>query len=242
MQEDEFAGMIAADEHHWWFRGRRAVVGAVLDRLPVREPWTSLDAGCGSGRTLDMLADHGTVAGMDLNPLGVAHARRRGHEDVHESAIEELPFEDGRFTVITCLDVLEHTADDVVSLRELRRVLAPGGRIVLTVPAYPALWGQHDVTHEHYRRYTRGMLHRAAEQAGLSVQWDSFFNSILLPPAAAVRWTKRLLPESKTQGSELDATPKALNALFERPMHVEARIIAGGRRLPAGLSFLAVLR
>lgn len=242
MQPEEFAAMVAADEEHWWYRGRRAVLSAVLDRLPVPGPWSSLDAGCGSGRTLDLLTAYGDVAGVEMNPMGVDFARGRGHARVAEGVVEEIPYDDGEFDVVTCLDVLEHTTDDVVALRELRRVLKPGGRLVVTVPAYMSLWGPHDVVNQHHRRYTRRTMTTAARAAGFEVQRDTYFNSILLPPAAAVRWAKRVLPEPDEHASELDATPKALNALLERPMHAEAAVIAGGRRLPAGLSFLGVFR
>src|SRR5436305_14184426 len=116
--------MLALDERHWWYRGRREVLGAVLAGLSLPAAPALLDAGCGSGRTLGSLARFGEVRGIELNPLGVAAARSRGH-DVAEAPVERIPFADASFDLVTCLDVIEHTDDDVAALRELRRVTRP---------------------------------------------------------------------------------------------------------------------
>src|SRR5947209_14312068 len=136
--------MLAVDEHHWWYRGRRKVIRAELDRLELAAGAEILDAGCGSGRTLQELVDYGTVHGIELDPDAAAHARGRDCGEVREGRLEELPWPDDRFDLITCLDVIEHTPDDRVTLRELRRVCKPGGHLLVTVPAYQALWSAHD--------------------------------------------------------------------------------------------------
>src|SRR3954471_4638691 len=192
VQESEFEAMLALDERHWWYRGRRRVLAAVVHGIPLPPPGQTrvLDAGCGSGRTLDDLARLGEAHGTELNPLGVEAARRRGHE-VQEGRVEEIPHADASFDLVTCLDVIEHTDDDVKSLRELKRVTKPGGALVVTVPAYPRLWSRHDVVNGHRRRYTRRMLRRAAETAGWSVERMTGFNAVYLLPAAIVRIARR---------------------------------------------------
>src|SRR5437763_8026809 len=126
--------MLEVDEHHWWYRGRRRVIRAELDRLPLPRPAVILDAGCGSGRTLELLRDYGEVTGIELDPDAAEQARRRGCGEVVEGRLEELPWEDGRFDLITCLDVIEHTPDDRATLHELRRVTRSGGWLLVTVP------------------------------------------------------------------------------------------------------------
>src|ERR1700751_2869955 len=147
---------LAVDEHHWWYRGRRRIIRAQLDRLPLPAGARILDAGCGSGRTLQELADYGEGSGLELNPEAAELARGRGLGEVAIGRLEELPWDDETFDLITCLDVIEHTPDDRVTLRELRRVTRPGGHLLVTVPAYQALWSQHDVDNHHFRRYERG--------------------------------------------------------------------------------------
>jgi len=100
MTPDELQAMLAGDERHWWYRGRRRVLRAQLDRLPIPPGARLLDAGCGSGRTLDELARRGRVAGVDTSPEAVAAARRRGHRDVRVARVEDLPFPDGAFDLL----------------------------------------------------------------------------------------------------------------------------------------------
>jgi SAM-dependent methyltransferase len=240
MTSDELQAMLSSDENHWWYRGRRRFLRAELDRLPLAPSARLLDAGCGSGRTLDELARYGRVSGVDLSPEAVAAARLRGHDDVHVARVEELPFGDATFDVVTCLDVVEHTPDDRETLAELWRVTRPGGLLVVTVPAYQALWSWHDEVNLHFRRYDSPSLRAAARCAGWEIVADTHFNSLLLAPAAAVRLAQR---RRRTHAhSDLDLTPSVLNSVLELPLRLESWLVAAGIRLPAGLSLLAVLR
>ena len=240
MDERLMQTMLDVDEHHWWYRGRRKVLRAELDRLALPQAAEILDAGCGSGRTLDELVDYGTVRGIELDPEAAAVARARGRGEVLEGRLEELPWPDDTFDLITCLDVLEHTADDRLTLRELRRVSKSGGHLLLTVPAYPALWSHHDEANHHFRRYKRGMLRAAAAESGWRLERMTSFNSVLLAPAAAVRLVQRRRPSSECR-HDLVLGPAWLNSVLERPLTFEASLLARGRTLPVGLSLLAVL-
>ncbi|MFL5826532.1 MAG: class I SAM-dependent methyltransferase [Thermoleophilaceae bacterium] len=241
MQGAELNAMIELDDRHWWYRGRRRVVTSTLDRLELPVGAEILDAGCGSGRTLDDLIRYGSVTGIDPSRSALDAARARGHSRVFAGHLERLPFEDASFDLVTCLDVLEHTASDVVSLRELRRISRPGARLVVTVPAYQLLWSRHDDANLHYRRYRRGTLRESANVAGWSVERTSYFNSLLLPPAALVRLAERVLPRSRRARSDLRLTPRALDPVLAVPMYAEALLMRAGVKLPAGLSLLAVL-
>jgi SAM-dependent methyltransferase len=233
---------LAVDEHHWWYRGRRRIIRAELDRLALPVGSRVLDAGCGSGRTLVELADYGEVTGIELNDEAAELARDRGLGEVVVGRLEELPWDDGTFDLITCLDVIEHVPDDVGALRELLRVSRPGGWLLVTVPAYQALWSLHDEANHHYRRYARSSLRGAALAAGWKVQRMSAFNSLLLVPAAAVRIAQRRLGTHNGYTNDLDLGPAWLNEVLERPLALEAGWLARGRTLPMGLSLLALLR
>jgi SAM-dependent methyltransferase len=234
--------MLDVDEHHWWYRGRRRIIQAEFDQLSLPDGARVLDAGCGSGRTLVDLERYGDVFGIELDPDAAELARDRGVGDVRVGRLEELPYDSGMFDLITCLDVIEHTPDDVVTLTELRRVCKPQGWLVLTVPAYQALWSQHDEANHHFRRYSRATLRAAARAAGWQVERMTSFNSLLLAPAAAVRLAQRRRRADAGYTPELRIGPAWLNGALERPLRAEARWLARGRTLPVGLSLLAVLR
>jgi SAM-dependent methyltransferase len=235
--------MLELDDHHWWYRGRRRIIRAELDRLPLPAGGRVLDAGCGSGRTLEELSPYGEVYGIELDPGAADVARARGRGEVQIGRLEELPWEDRSFDLITCLDVIEHTPDDRVTLRELRRVSRPGGFLLVTVPAYQGLWSMHDVANHHYRRYSRWRLRAAARESGWGVRRMTSFNGLLLGPAAAVRLAerRRLREPDSDYKPELTLAPEWLNSLLEQPLRIEARWLARGRTMPAGLSLLAVL-
>jgi SAM-dependent methyltransferase len=233
--------MLDVDEHHWWYRGRRRIIRSELDRLPLPPGALVLDAGCGSGRTLEELEHYGEVHGIELDPEAAEVARSRGVGEVEIGRLEELPWEDTRFDLITCLDVIEHTPDDRVTLTELRRVCKPGGWLLVTVPAYQALWSLHDDANHHFRRYNRPTLRAAADEAGWQLRRMTSFNSLLLAPAAAVRVIQRRASSSEYT-PDIRLGPAWLNALLERPLRMEARWLASGRTLPAGLSLMALMQ
>jgi SAM-dependent methyltransferase len=202
-----------------------------------------LDAGCGSGRNMVELARLGTATGVELSETSVELARERGVGEVIAGSVLEMPFAEDSFDLAVSLDVIEHLQDDLAALREFRRVIAPGGALLVTVPAYQWLWSGHDVINHHHRRYTRRSLQRVAEQAGWSQVRTTYFNSLLLPPAIVLRLLERV-NRGKTTESSLDlwVPPRPVNWLLERPLALEAALIARGGRIPAGLSLLAVFR
>lgn len=232
--------ILAPEDRHWWYRGRRQIVFDAVSALPLRPPADVIDAGCGSGRNLELLAQFGPVTGLEPSGASLEAARGRAVGRVVEGSIEQMPFADSAFDLATSLDVIEHV-DDGAALRELRRVVRPGGFLLVTVPAYPILWGPHDEANHHRRRYTRASLLRVAATAGWRPVHTTHFNALLLPAAAAYRLLSRARGSSAGGGSsDFESTPAWLNGLLERLLLGEAALLRTGRRLPAGLSLMAV--
>jgi SAM-dependent methyltransferase len=231
-----------AEDRHWWYRGRRRVLEKVIDGLALPAPARILDAGCGSGRNMVDLAQRGTVTGVELSETSVSIARGRGAGEVVRGSVLEMPFADESFELALCLDVIEHLEDDVAAMRELRRVVVPGGPLLVTVPAYQWLWSGHDVVNHHHRRYTDRSLQRAAQQAGWGELRSTHFNSLLLPAAILLRVLERFSRKPTESSLDLWVPPAPLNWLLERPLRLEASLIGRGVRIPAGLSLLAVFR
>ena len=234
--------MLAAADEHWWYRGRRRIIRAELEGLELPRSARLLDAGSGSGQLLELLSEFGTPTGVDPDPDCIACAAERGYECV-QAGLPELPFADATFAACTCLDVLEHLPDDRAALEELARVTEDGGLLLVTVPAYEALWSEHDEVNEHLRRYRARDLRRLAAGSGWAIERVTYFNTLLLPPAAVVRLAHRFRRHGRAgTTSELQLTPPALNRALEVPLRLEAALLRAGGRLPAGLSLLAVMR
>jgi SAM-dependent methyltransferase len=228
-----------AETHHWWFRGRWAVVEALLARTELPAEPRILDAGCGTGGNLKRYERIGDAIGVDPSADAVRFCRERGLDSVRQAGLEALPFEDGVFDLVAATDVLEHVAAEEQALRELRRVAAPGGALLLTVPAYMWLWSAEDERLHHERRYTRRRLRRAVERAGWEPGIATYFNTLLLPPIAAARGLSRSTDDGR---ADLDRTPPILDGVLSFPMRLEARLIRSGISLPAGVSIGIVCR
>jgi SAM-dependent methyltransferase len=230
------------EDRHWWYRGRRRVLRRAIECLALPSPVRTLDAGCGSGRNMVDLARHGEVVGVEISPTSVAVARGRRLGEVIEGSVTELPFAADSFDLAVCLDVLEHLSDDRAALLELRRVLAPGGALVVTVPAYQWLWSGHDEINHHCRRYSRATLRQAAREAGWECTYATHFNALLLPVAIGLRALERLHRGTTESSLDLWVPPTPLNWLLQQPLNLEAAAIGRGGHIPVGLSLLAVLR
>lgn len=230
------------EDHHWWYRGRRRIIAEAVRGLGMPAETRILDAGCGSGRNMVELAAFGAVTGLELADASVARARSRSVGAVEQGSLDAIPFPDASFDLAVSFDVIEHLDDDRLALRELRRVVRPGGALLVTVPAYQWLWSEHDVINHHRRRYNTATLTQASIEAGWTVQRTTYFNAFLLPIAIAYRGLSRLRRISDDPTSDLSRTPGWLNRLLEKPLLAEARLVRRGRRLPAGLSLMAVLR
>ena len=207
MDRDYEQQTFQAEDRHWWYRGRRRVLERVLDELgagTAGTPIRILDAGCGSGRNMVELARRGTVTGVELSLPSVEKALERGCGEVIKGSVLEMPFADASFDLAVSLDVIEHLEDDLGALRELRRVVAPGGALLLTVPAYQWLWSGHDEINHHQRRYTMRSLRAVAEQAGWRQVRTSYFNSLAPPrrdPAAGCSTASTARPRSRASTS-----------------------------------------
>jgi SAM-dependent methyltransferase len=234
------------EDHHWWFVGRRRILRQEVDRSlralappPAGVP-ELLDIGCGTGVMLGELAEFGHAQGTEMESAAVEYCRRRGFEDVSVAETPPLPFADCSFDVVTILDVLEHIDDDVGMVVEMRRLLRPGGRMIATVPAFPALWGQQDEISHHKRRYVRSTLTRCIESGGLRLERLTYFNTLLFPPIATVRLLRRLGPPRDGVTSDFEATGTGrVNDLLGAVFSAEARWLKR-RSLPVGISLMAV--
>lgn len=227
--------MQLVEDDHWWFRGRRAVIEAMLTSVASPQDGIVLDAGCGSGGNLSAYTRFGAVIGVDVEAEDVQYARRRGYRDVCVASLPELPFRDAMFNLSCATDVIEHVADDVGALRELLRVTMPGGYLLITVPAHQWLWSDSDVQLGHHRRYRAPEVAERCHEAGWQMVRATYFNSALLPVIAAVRKVRQRR-SSLFAATELEQSGPKVNRLLSAPMRVEARLIAAGVRLRTGVS------
>ena len=231
--------MSAQEQDHWWFVARRAIIdNLVRTNIALPADARILEAGCGTGGNLALLAQYGALDAMEYDADARALAAARGLCRVEPGALPDaIGFDDTLYDLIVLLDVLEHVEEDEASLSALGARLTPNGRLLLTVPAAPWLWSEHDVLHHHKRRYTHDGLLKVVAAAGLQVEASGHFNSLLFPLAVAQRFAHQLL----RRDTPLDARPSPLvNAALQRIFAAERHLL-GRFSLPMGLSLYAVL-
>lgn len=227
------------EDQHWWFVGRRRLVLQELALRTGSHPGPILDLGCGTGGMLPYLRQFDTAVGLDSAPEAALACRKREMPFVHGWG-SDLPFRDEAFGIITALDVIEHVNDDRSMLAEMRRVLKPGGLLVITVPAYQFLWSQHDEANHHQRRYARGGLASLVEGGGLEMLKASYFTTLLFP-AAVFRKAIMRFKTGESPATHLDEVPGPLNALLTRVSTGEGSLIRRWE-LPFGASLICVAR
>lgn len=186
MEANAFRQFLELERKHWWFRGRRHVYfGLLRHHLGDQPPRRILDLGCGMGGFLEGLSDlagpGGRVFHSDVSHESLLHCTERGFPQGVLSSGYSLPYADGSFDLVCMFDAIEHIPDDHAVMREVARVLAPGGHVFVSVPAYQFLYANNDRVAQHERRYTRPRLARVFEQAGLEVRRNTHTNVVLFP-------------------------------------------------------------
>lgn len=229
--------MVSAEDTHWWHLAKRSLVAGILASEEAGDP--CLDVGCGGGAMMLQAAGHSQTFGVDLSSQALSHARSRGLSRLARAEGSALPFAEGSFGSALALDVVEHHPRPEQILSEIRRVLRPGGFLVVTVPAFHWMWSYADHVLGHYRRYTKSGLSGDLRSAGFDVERVTYFHSWLLPVAWVVRKLRALAGE--TQTADDFALPGLLNRILLLIARTELRYVRR-RDLPFGLSLVAVCR
>ena len=234
-----------AEEQHFWFRGlrrnARALLAAALDGRPVG---LIIDCGAGTGRNLDWLQAIGPAVGLELSPTGVRHARAHGRR-ITRGSVTLLPFRDASADVVTSFDVFVCLDDraERQAVREMWRVLKPGGLAVINAAALSILHGSHSAFSGEHRRYTRPYLRAVLTGAGFTIERMSFTNMVTFPVLLAIRSFERLTGRANraAEASSLTIPPAPVNLAFDAALRAESALLRHAN-LPIGSSILCIAR
>ncbi len=245
---EEYVYEVLNQDGWWWEVGRRALARSLLsEHANTATPSDGerpriLEIGCGSGRLLQELQDTNTVYGMDVAEAALRICRERGLDCVSMGDVTALPYSDEVFDTVIAIDVLEHIVDDAAAVREIRRVCAPGGTLVATVPAYKMLWSRRDVDHHHKRRYRVEELRKLLSSAGFKIRKATYVNLPVFFPLFLMVKAGQLKPDDSTKVSQdFGIVPKPINAVLSGVMKAEAQVLRHVN-LPFGSSIACVAR
>lgn len=241
MKIEEYQRMFELEENYWWFVGKRRVVSSILKDFPTpKSRLRLLDVGCGTGANLKMLNQLGWAVGMDYISAALQFCQSRGLRGLIQMNAESQGLKSDQFDIILALDLLEHLANDQMALSEFHRICAPGGRVLITVPAHPSLWSEHDEALEHKRRYTKVELRKKVEEAGFRILLLSYYNAFLYLPIVLVRFLQsRFKPRQGHPETTYLEPPRLLNQTLASIFGLEGRILKY-TNLPCGLSLICV--
>lgn len=239
MEHHEYETMARHEATHWWFVGRRYIIRKALEALALPQSASILEVGAGTGGNLDLLQSFGAVTATEPNQNARAWIlARNGMAAIDCTLPDTTPLRGMTFDLIAMLDVLEHLKNPEGALSVLSSHLKPGGRFLITVPAYQFLWSAHDDNVHHYRRYTRTTLATEVAAAGLRVRRSRYFNSLLFPAVAATRTVLNLTNvRTYNEGSLPSAfINRLLAAIFGLERHFVLTV-----PVPFGVSLLAII-
>lgn len=230
------------ERDHWWFTARREIFHRLLATLPPAPVETILDIGPGAGIFTAELRRYGQPTAVEFDADNAEYVRRETGLPVIRASATDMPFDDASAGLVIAGDVLEHVPDDAAAAREIARVLHPGGHALITVPAHPSLWSSHDVAAHHERRYEEAGLRALLTGGGLELLHLTPYNAALFAPIAAVRRVQRWRGRAEQSRSDFDLPPAPVNRVLHHAFAAEAGVLAARRRIPFGVSLLALAR
>lgn len=234
-----------AERRHFWFRGFRRFLRPFLDEsvAGIERP-RILDCGCGTGGNFRLLDAYGRTFGCELTRAGVELARQH-HQRLTRASVTQLPFSDRRFDLVTSFDVLYclQDPDEIAAVREMWRVLKPGGAAVINVAAMRILTGNHSVLSEEVRRYSTESLRRLLGGAGFSVMRMTHTYATLFPMMLLMRTGQRLagLAAEEHAGREITVPPSPINEVLSGMLALESLVLRFVN-MPVGSSILCLAR
>jgi len=233
-----------AEATHFWFRGFRKFIAPVIADVARGRPGLRLvDCGCGTGHNLRLLRPHGKVVGFDLSEAGPARARTAGF-GVLRGDVTRIPLASAAFDVATSFDVLQCVEGDVAAVREMARIVRPGGVVVVTLAALESLRGDHAEVWQEVRRYTPATARHLVESAGLTPERVSFMFASLFPLMASMRMVQRVtrrFGRAVRADTDIAVPIEPVNLLLTALVSAEAALVRH-MPMPIGSSLLVVAR
>ncbi len=232
--------MDVLETDHWWFKAKRQFLSVVLAKYAPVGKLRVLDVGCGTGAVMRFLQTKGyDVHGVDMSQTALQYCRQKGLR-VSYGLADAMQSADALFDVVFALDVLEHLDDAGAAVREIKRVLKPGGLLVATVPAHQFLFSYHDVALHHKRRYNKQTLQDLISPE-FQIERMTWIHTAIFLPALFIRLVKKTLGLRDTVSDVAQSNP-FVNSVMGVWYAVEVGTFRFLGHLPWGLSLLVVAK
>ncbi|KHO46249.1 MAG: type 11 methyltransferase [archaeon GW2011_AR3] len=247
MELREYEVMYETEKDHWWFRGKRKIVFSQVDKLLggklIGKKYSILDLGCGTGIMIKEFEKYGATSGIDIVAEALHFCQKRNLKRLVQGDLMKLPFKSNSFDLVSIFDVLYHKEikNDVNAMKEIYRIMKPGGHLILTDSADMKLWSRHDIAAHARERYTVGKMSSRLRKAGFSVVKASYFNMILYPLVFAYRKLDNVLNKNRPVKTNIDKSNPAVSAVLFSVLWLESvamRLFS----LPFGVSIFVIAK
>jgi SAM-dependent methyltransferase len=243
MEKDEYARMYDLETGFWWYRVLHELVDSTIRKTKQEGEIRILDAGCGTGRMMEILQKYGTVFGIDYSEEAVGYSKKRGLNNIVTGDLNNYHFEKDSFHAVVCLDVLYHSGikDDRSVLRNLYEALKTGGILIINLPAFEYLKRPHDLVVHTRKRYRKGEFINELKETGFSVIGSSY----RMPHLYVIILISKLFmrkSSSKKSESDLKKLPDWLNSILIFSGRIENSLLKRGFSIPVGSSLYIVAK
>jgi SAM-dependent methyltransferase len=241
MRAEDFEYLYNLEERFWWFVAMRQITDTIVGPDIKKLPLDLLDAGCGTGYNIEHYEKSGhRVFSFDIAEHAIAGVLKRGFRKVCQASVTQIPYRSGTFDLVFSFDVLEQLSveDGAHAIREMHRVLKPGGNLFIRVPAFEWMRSSHDADLNTVHRYSRPELVQMLRRVGFEIRLASYANTLLFPVVVLRRSLKRL---GVGRGTDVKPLPGALgwiDPIFQNVLAAEARVLGAGKSFPFGLSVI----
>ena len=240
MEQYLYNDLYQLEETHWWHRAKRMYALTLIRMVTTRHPLRILDVGCGTGKNLEVFRALGSTEGIDISPEAIAFCHKRGIQKVRIGDATKTAYANNSFDGVLLFDIIEHTEDEE-TVKEMYRIVKPGGFMILTVPAYTWLWSRWDEVLHHKRRYTRDSLRTLLKHHGFCVLRISYVYSFLVIPALCIRYVKQLFYWKHMYPSDFVLSSSFLNIILFYLCTLELGILRYWS-IPFGTSIITITR
>lgn len=247
MEKNEYEKMFRFENDYWWYRGLHELVLHYVEKQKAgksrqSEPLKIFDAGCGTGRMLELLNRYGTAAGIDYSEEAIALCKKRGLENARIGDLNTWDAPWDSYDIIVSNDVIyiSMIEDDMAVVEKFHRALKRDGLLILNLPAFEALRRRHDIAVSGKRRYRKKKTLRQLKEIGFVPVYAGY----RLPLLFLVMLAQKHLLDRFRKGeavSDLKPLPSFINRLLLRLIRLENKMITAGLTLPFGSSLFLVV-
>ncbi|HOE62936.1 MAG TPA: class I SAM-dependent methyltransferase [Candidatus Sumerlaeota bacterium] len=247
MNPEEYSKMYAQENTYWWFQGRKKILFRMIERFGLLKGGKAraLDIGCGTGLILEELNGRATALGLDFSHQALSFCKKRGLDNLISGDVSQLPIADSSLDLVLALDLFEHVKDDVSLVRDIYRILKPGGYLLATVPAHQYLWSSHDEALHHFRRYSHSGFRKLIAGNGFTLEKYSFLITFTYFPILAFRIVqkvfRRFKPTDQSPKTHIIILPNFINAALIRVLEMEGMLLER-MNLPIGVSLICIAK